>query len=99
MPAKKRKKKGDVADPTGSTELGDPASGGQSGDTQGLASEPMSESQSVRELVEEGNYFEAAVVQGVEDAVPTDAPVRTKQVREDDVPPEYTDRDLDEPQE
>ena len=44
----------------------------------------------VLELVEEGQSFEAEVVSGVEDAPDPDvAEVRTKQVREDDVPSEY----------
>jgi hypothetical protein len=72
----------------------------QSGDLQGLPNVPGADSQSVRELAAEGQFFEAAVVSGIEDAPPADeAEVKTKEVPEDDVPPEYTDRDLDEPRE
>jgi hypothetical protein len=71
-----------------------PGSGGQSGDTQGL-SELEDGSESVTELVEEGQYFEAEVMDGIENAPDADANrgrgVRTKQVREDDIPPEYLD--------
>jgi len=52
------------------------------------------DSESVQELVEEGQSFEAEVISGVEDAPDPDvAEVRTKQIREDDVPPEYLERD------
>jgi hypothetical protein len=71
-----------------------PASAGQSGDTQGLSDEAEADSESVLELVEEGQSFEAEVISGVEDAPDPDvAEVRTKQVREDDVPPEYLEKD------
>ena len=67
-----------------------PGSAGQSGDTQGLSDEAEADSESVLELVEEGQSFEAEVVSGVEDAHDPDvAEVRTTQVREDDVPSEY----------
>src|SRR6516164_3411559 len=41
-------------------------SGGQSGDLQGLSTREGADSESVRELLEEGNPFEAGVVTGVE---------------------------------
>jgi len=67
-----------------------PDSAGQSGDTQGLSNIAEAGSQSVEELVEEGQFFEAEAIEGVEDASDPDvAEVRTKQVPEDDVPPEY----------
>lgn len=47
-------------------ERGGPESGGQSGDTQGLPSLAEAGSESMRELVQEGQYFEAEVVLGVE---------------------------------
>jgi hypothetical protein len=51
-------------------------------------------SESVEELAEEGQSFEAEVISGVEDAPDADiAEVHTKQVPEDDVPPEYLERD------
>ena len=50
--------------------------------------------ESVEELVEEGQSFEADVISGVEDAdEPAEVEVHTKQVPEDDVPPEYLDQD------
>jgi len=71
-----------------------PGSAGQSGDTQGLSDVAEADSESVQELVEEGQSFEAEVISGVEDAPDPDvAEVRTKQIREDDVPPEYLERD------
>ena len=69
---------------------------GQAGDTQGLSRREDEESESVAELVEEGQYFEAEAVSGVEDAKdPDEGEVRTREVPEDDVPPEYTDREND----
>jgi N utilization substance protein A len=45
-----------------------PDSGGQSGDVTGLEEEPGAASDSVEELVETGQYYEAEVVEGIEDA-------------------------------
>jgi hypothetical protein len=67
---------------------------GQSGDTQQLPDDALADSESVEELVEEGNAFEADVVAGVEDAEDPDvSEVVTKEVPEDDVPDEYLDDD------
>jgi hypothetical protein len=67
-----------------------PDSAGQSGDTQGLSDVAEAGSESVEELVEEGQFFEAEVISGVEDAPEPDvAEVYTKEVPEDDVPSEY----------
>jgi hypothetical protein len=67
---------------------------GQSGDTQGLSDVAEAGSESVAELVEEGQFFEAEAIAGVEDAPDADvAEVHTKQVPEDDVPAEYLERD------
>ena len=61
------------------------ASAGQSGDLQGLPRNPDADSQSVEELVEEGQFFEAEVVAGIEDAPePERGEVRTHEVPEDD---------------
>lgn len=69
-------------------------SGAQSGDLQGLSSVERADSESVEELLEEGNAFEAGVVMGVEGADNADLEeVRTHQVPEDDVPGEYLDSD------
>ena len=74
-----------------------PGSGGQSGDTQGLSDIAEADSESVQELLEEGQFFEAEVIAGVESAPDPDvAEVHTRQVREDDVPPEYQERDAPE---
>jgi hypothetical protein len=67
-------------------------SGGQSGDLQGLSGAEGAESESVEELLEEGNAFEADIVKGVEDAQDADeSEVKTHEVPEDDVPEEYSD--------
>jgi hypothetical protein len=69
-------------------------SGGQSGDTQGIVSGPHVDSESVEELLEEGQSYEAEVVNGVENAPdPDQGEVRTREVEEDDVPEEYRDKD------
>jgi hypothetical protein len=70
-------------------------SGGQSGDLQGLSNREGADSESVDELLEEGNAFEAEVVKGVEDVPDADeGEVRTHEVPEDDVPDEYLEKDL-----
>jgi hypothetical protein len=72
----------------------DSDSAGQSGDLQGLSNVESADSESVDELIEEGNAFEAGVVEGVEDAGDQDErEVRTREVPEDDVPGEYLDED------
>lgn len=66
----------------------------QAGDLQGLSGVADADSESVEELVGEGQYYEAAVVSGVEDAPDADeGPVKTHEVSEDDVPEEYRDQD------
>jgi hypothetical protein len=71
-----------------------PRSGGQSGDLQGLSSLAGADSESVDELLEEGNAFEADVVKGVQDAGDADeGEVHTHEVPEDDVPGEYREKD------
>src|SRR5437879_1083924 len=68
-------------------------SGEQSGDLQGLSNVQGADSESVDELLEEGNAFEADAVKGVEDAGDTDErEVRTHEVPQDDVPGEYLDK-------
>src|SRR5271154_4676438 len=69
-------------------------SGEQSGDLQGLSNVESVDSESVDELLEEGNAFEAGVVSGVEDAGShSEREVHTREVPEDDVPGEYLDED------
>jgi hypothetical protein len=70
-------------------------SAGQSGDTQGLSNVEEADSESVEELVEEGQDFEAGAVAGIEEAEASQGEVRAKQVLEDDVPREYLENDLD----
>ena len=66
----------------------------QSGDLQRLSNRPLANSESVEELLEEGNAFEAEAVQGVESAPDADqGDVQTRGVPEDDVPEEYLDED------
>lgn len=62
------------------------------GDLQGLSRAEEADSESVDELVEEGNALEAGVVAGVEHADDTEGrEVHTHEVPEDDVPEEYLD--------
>jgi hypothetical protein len=69
-------------------------SGGQSGDLQGLSDSAGADSESVDELLEEGNAFEAEVVEGIENVPDADkGEIRTHEVPEDDVPDEYLDKD------
>jgi hypothetical protein len=69
-------------------------SAGQSGDLQGLSNVERADSESVDELIEEGNAFEADVVSGVESAGNADEKeVHTHEVPEDDVPGEYLDKE------
>jgi hypothetical protein len=69
-------------------------SAGQSGDLQGLHDTEGADSESVDELLEEGNAFEAGVVAGVEHAEDDEGQeVHTHEVPEDDVPEEYLDKD------
>ena len=70
-----------------------PDSAGQSGDLQGLSEVPDADSESVEELVEEGQSLEADAIAGVEKAADGEAPVRSRERPEDDVPPESRDCD------
>jgi len=77
---------------TAKRERPQPPSGVQSGDLQGISNEERADSESVDELLEEGNTIEADVVAGVENADDTDEKeVRTHEVAENDVPSEYLD--------
>jgi len=67
---------------------------GQSGDIEGLRKVARANSESVEELAEEGQSFEADVVAGVEDAEDAEeSEVVTHEVPEDDVPTEYDDNE------
>jgi hypothetical protein len=88
MTASHRKKQ----DETGSD------SAGQSGDIQQINDAAGADSESVEELQEEGNSFEASAVYGVENAqVPDVAEVTTRELPEDDVPDEYLNTYADSP--
>jgi hypothetical protein len=64
----------------------------QAGDLQGLSGVGEADSESVRDLVEEGQAFEAEVIDAVENAADPDvAEVTTREVPVDDVPSEYLD--------
>ena len=66
----------------------------QAGDLQGFSRKAEVDSESVEELLEEGNTWEAGIVKGVEDSPYADeGEVRTREVLEDDVPEEYLDED------
>lgn len=78
----------------------DPGAGGQAGDLQGLPDREEAESESVSELIEEGQSYEASLVDAVENAPPPEAgPLKPRQRPEDDLPAEYTDHEPDEPKE
>lgn len=65
---------------------------GQSGDNQGLSELEDAGPESVEELMEEGQAFEAEAISGVENARrPDKSGVKTREVPEDDVPAEYDD--------
>jgi hypothetical protein len=88
------KKTGRAGAPAFLSERPGSRSGEQSGDLQGLSRLPEADSESVDELIEEGNAFEADAVIGVEEADNADEKeVRTHEVPEDDVPGEYLDKD------
>ncbi len=69
------------------------ASAGQSGDLEALSRLEDADSESVEELLEEGQAFEAGVISGVEEADAGSGEVRTREVPVDDVPQEYLDED------
>ena len=69
-------------------------SGRQAGDLQGLSNRAGADSESVDELIEEGNAFEAGAISGVEEADNSEGQeVHTHEVPEDDVPGEYLKQD------
>lgn len=71
-----------------------PDSAGQSGDLQGLSDVADADSESVEELIEDGQALEAEAIEGVEDAPDADVKeVRVHERPEDDVPEEYLDQD------
>jgi hypothetical protein len=87
-----RKKKRTAASTEVSSRQARARSGRQAGDLEGLSRAAGADSESVAELLEEGNAFEAEAVSGVE-AADEEGEVRTHEVPEDDVPEEYLDKD------
>jgi hypothetical protein len=77
-------------------ELG-PDSAGQSGDIQGLSTLASADSESVVELLEEGQFSEAETIAAMEDSSEGDGSeveeLHTKQIPTDDVPDEYLEQD------
>ena len=72
------------------------SSGGGGGDYSGLSPVEGADSESPRELLEEGQTFEAGIVEAVQNAPNADeGEIRTREVPEDDVPLEYDDQDRD----
>jgi len=64
------------------------------GDLQGISMRDRADSESVGELLEEGQTLEAEAVKGIEDALDADqGEIRTHEVPENDVPEEYLDND------
>jgi hypothetical protein len=59
---------------------------GKAGDLQGLSNRPKANSESVKELLDEGNALEAEAVQGVENALEADQGEVEDEVPEDDPP-------------
>jgi len=84
-----------VEDPLERREGLGPDSAGQSGDLQGLSDVADADSESVEQLVEEGQAMEAGIIDGVEEDRDSDTTpeVRVHERPEDDVPPEYLERD------
>jgi hypothetical protein len=80
----------EAAEPQG---LG-PSAAGQSGDLQGLSGVADADSESVEQLIEEGQALEAETVAGVEQASDGGvSEVRVHERPEDDVPEEYLEKD------
>jgi hypothetical protein len=66
----------------------------QSGDTQGLSKAEQANSESVAELVADGQAFEGEAVSGAEDADDPDVhEVKTREVPEDNVPASTTNNE------
>jgi hypothetical protein len=66
--------------------------GAGTGDLQGISIVEDADSESQKELIDEGQAFEAGIITGVEDAR-DEAEVRTHEVPQEDVPEEYQDKD------
>lgn len=80
-----------VKDPADDLAIDGPDTAGQSGDIQGLSSNAESAGESVGELADSGQDYEADVVQGLEDAA--DHPEKPVPTHEKDPRPPGPDRD------
>lgn len=68
--------------------------GGGAGDYRGISVVEGADSESPKELLEEGQTFESGIVSGVQNAPNADeGEIRTREVPQDDVPLEYDDQD------
>lgn len=68
--------------------------GGGAGDYRGISAVEGADSESPKELLEEGQAFEAGIVEGAQNAPNASrGGVRTREVPMDDVPKEYDDQD------
>ena len=68
--------------------------GAGGGDYTGVSPVEGADAESPKELLEEGQTFEAEIVESVQNAPDPDrSEVKTREVPEDDVPPEYDDMD------
>jgi N utilization substance protein A len=85
----------DVEQLAGDTDVEPGDEGGQAGDEEGLSDEPESSSESVEELADEGQAFEAEVIDGVENAPLADEGERI--IRERIETPNETVSDEEEP--
>lgn len=91
---KSRRKKSEVDPASFGMRKATERSAVQSGDLQGFSRTASADSESADELLEEGNAFEAEVVDAVEHSkAPDTSEVTTREVPEDDVPAEYLDKD------
>jgi len=59
----------------------------------GLSDEEVASGESVADLAEEGQNYEAEAVSGMQRPYPDEGEVRTHEVPQDDVPEEYSDQD------
>ena len=76
----RRDREAELVELDAGSEQANSGSGGQSGDMQGLAADEEAADESVEELAEEGQPYEAGVVEGVEDASEhPESPVRSHQ--------------------
>jgi hypothetical protein len=89
----RRDREAELVEPDSDSEQADSESGEQSGDMQGLDTDGDAADQSVEELAEDGQPYEAGVVEGVEDASEhPEHPVRSHQdprpAHESELPPD-----------